>query len=91
MRARALVESWEPVSGLRLELDDDALDALANAVAARLDNHERWVGVKDAAAHINAKPQRVYDLVHQRAIPHRKDGSRLLFRRSDLDRWLDDQ
>ena len=26
-------------------------------------------------------------LVHDRAIPHRKDGSRLLFRRSDLDRW----
>ena len=50
---------------------------------------ERWVGVREAAEHIGAKPQRIYDLVHQRAIPHRKDGSRLLFRLSELDDWLD--
>ena len=37
---------------------------------------------------MTATPQRIYDLVHQRAIPHRKDGARLPFRRSELDDWL---
>ena len=47
-----------------------------------------WVGVPEAAAHLNCKRQRIYDLVSQRAIPHRREGSRLLFRLADLDRWL---
>jgi excisionase family DNA binding protein len=79
---------------IELRLDDDALDRLAELVAARLGSASRagpepWVGVKEAAAHLGCKPQRIYDLVHDRAIPHRKEGSRLLFRLSDLDRWLD--
>jgi excisionase family DNA binding protein len=51
---------------------------------------EPWIGVKDAAEHIGAKPQRVYDLVSQERIPHARDGTRLLFRRSELDGYLKD-
>jgi hypothetical protein len=53
---------------------------------------EPWVGVRDAAAHPSCKPQRIYDLVSRRAtsgIPHAKEGGRLLFRLSQLDRWLE--
>lgn len=50
---------------------------------------EPWIGVADAADHLACKRQRIYDLVHDRAIPHRKDGARLLFKRSALDEWLD--
>jgi len=51
-----------------------------------------WVGVAEAAAHLACKRQRIYDLVHRRdrtRIPHRKEGGRLLFKLSQLDRWLD--
>jgi excisionase family DNA binding protein len=79
------------MSELRLSLDDDALDRIAEALAARLGNGngpEPWVGVDRAAEHLSCKRQRIYDLVSRGEIPHRKDGSRLLFRLSDLDAWL---
>ena len=50
---------------------------------------ERFVGVKGAAEHLGCRPHRIYDLVHQRAIPFYKDGSRLLFRCSELTAWLE--
>jgi excisionase family DNA binding protein len=49
---------------------------------------EPWIGVRDASAHLACPASRVYALVSARRIPHRKDGSRLLFRRSELDAWL---
>ena len=74
---------------LELHLSDDALEAIADAVAQRLQGtSESWVGVKQAAEHLACKPQRIYDLVYDRAIPFRKDGTRLLFRLSELDAWL---
>lgn len=80
------------MTSLELHLDDRDLERLAELVAERLDARapEPWVGVREAAAHLACKPQRVYDLIHARAIPHRKDGARLLFRLSELDRWLED-
>jgi excisionase family DNA binding protein len=80
--ARALLDelAGDPVALERLrELVDDGRGP------------EPWVDVGQAAEHLGCKRQRIYDLVHQRAIPHRKDGSRLLFRRSELDDWLDDK
>lgn len=46
----------------------------------------------DAARHLGCKPRRIYDLTSRRdlgRIPHRKEGRRLLFRLSEIDRWLD--
>jgi excisionase family DNA binding protein len=79
---------------IELHMDDDALDRLAGLVAERIGvtaraDPEPWVGVKEAAVHLACKPQRVYDLMHDRATPHRKEGARLLFRLSALDEWLD--
>lgn len=58
---------------------------------------ERWIGVAEAADHIDCKPDRIYALVSlakggacANPIPFEKDGSRLLFRRSALDGWLED-
>jgi len=78
---------------IRLELDDDTLDAIADAVAQRLQPNgpEPWIDVTAAAEHLACKRQRIYDLVHAGRIPHYKDGSRLLFRRSELDDWLQRQ
>lgn len=42
-----------------------------------------------AAAYIAAKPRRLYDLVSARQIPVYKDGSRNLYRRCDLDAYVE--
>jgi predicted DNA-binding transcriptional regulator AlpA len=80
---------------LAVVLPDALVDELAERVAARLARPaaEPWVGVDAVAAHLGCRRQRIYDLVSQRGrrgggIPHRKDGSRLLFRLSEIDAWL---
>lgn len=76
----------------RALLDEIAADPEALAKLRELtggDAVEAWVGVEQAAEHLGCKPQRIYNLVHARAIPYRKEGSRLLFRLSDLDAWLE--
>jgi excisionase family DNA binding protein len=52
---------------------------------------EPWIGVDEAAVHLACRPQRIYDLVSQRRLPFRRDGRRVLFRRSDLDGYLDNE
>jgi excisionase family DNA binding protein len=70
-----------------LAADPVALDQLRELVDDG-QGPEPWVGVARAAEHLGCKPQRIYDLVHQQAIPFHKDGSRLLFRLTELDAWL---
>lgn len=86
----------------RIDLDGAGLclpdlEGLAEAVAARaleLLEHraasevERWIGAGDAAAYLACPRSRIYALVSAERIPHRKDGSRLLFRCSELDAWV---
>lgn len=49
---------------------------------------EPFIGVPEAAEHIACKRRRIYDLVEADRLPHHRDGSRLLFRRSELDAWV---
>ena len=62
-------------------------EALVELVADRA--AEPWVGIDQAAEHLACKRQRIYDLVSRRTIPHRKEGSRLLFKLSHLDAWVE--
>jgi excisionase family DNA binding protein len=71
-----------------LAADPAALERLRELVGDQRAGPEPWIGVADAAAHLACKRQRIYDLVHADRIPHHRDGSRLLFRRSELDEWL---
>ena len=71
-----------------LDRDPDALEQLRAKLGEASGMLEPWVGVHEAATHLNCRPHRVYDLVSNRVIPYRKDGSRLLFRLSELDEWL---
>ena len=80
-------------AGAVLHLDDEALAQLAGQVAAQLgaNGHagpEPWIGVAEAAEHIGASASRIYALISARRIPHERDGTRLLFRRSALDEWV---
>jgi excisionase family DNA binding protein len=78
---------------LSIPLPDELLDLLVERTTARVRASafiaEPWVGVDVAAAHLACKRQRIYDLVSRRTIPHRKDGSRLLFKLSHLDAWIE--
>jgi excisionase family DNA binding protein len=65
----------------------EAAERVAAVVAAPAEPAP-WVGVADAAQHMDAPASRVYALVSAGRIPHERDGSRLLFRRSDLDKWM---
>jgi excisionase family DNA binding protein len=87
-------QSMSAHQGLVLTLPDELVDELVERVASRLTRPtaEPWVGVDVVASHLGCRRQRIYDLVSQRGcgggIPYRKDGSRLLFRLSEVDAWL---
>lgn len=71
---------------------DVIADRAAELVAERVNAEpEPWIGVEQAAAHIAAPKSRVYALVNCKPprIPFQRDGSRLLFRRSELDEWVE--
>lgn len=82
------------VNALLAELDDDALEALADRLAPRLASRlERgdsggWLDVNAAAAYLSCPQSRLYALVSARRVPFCKDGSRLLFRADELDEWV---
>jgi excisionase family DNA binding protein len=78
------------------ELDDETLAALADRLAplltARLGQEERlspWLNAEDAARYLACSRGRLYDLVQLGKLTPHRDGRRLLFRRADLDAYLD--
>lgn len=83
------------VDALLAELDDDALDALADRLAPLLEKRLgrspqlAWLNAEQAAAYMACTRRRLYDLVQLREIPSHRDGRRLLFRRDDLQAYLE--
>jgi hypothetical protein len=83
-----------PASSPKLdELAELVAGNLAERLAAQVadSSAEAWIPVATAAQHLACKPQRIYDLVsrqQQSGIPVKREGGRLLFRRSELDEWL---
>jgi excisionase family DNA binding protein len=83
-------------TALLAELNDDALDALAEALfprlAAKFGAHEGptpWLSTEDAARHLACSRDRLYDLVQLGKLKPRRDGRRLLFKLADLDSYLE--
>lgn len=79
------------------ELDNDALDALAERVAPRAvailagrdTGTDGWLrGAAKIADYIDCPISRVYALASARRIPVERDGSNLIARRHELDDWL---
>jgi excisionase family DNA binding protein len=50
--------------------------------------HERYLTVSEAAAYLSLAKQTLYGFTSNRTIPFIKKAKRLLFLKSDLDRWL---
>jgi excisionase family DNA binding protein len=77
--ARALLDE--------IAADPKAIERLRELIGPpRDDGH--WIGAHEAAEYLGCKPQRIYNLVNERRVPHARDGSRLLFRRAELDEWV---
>ena len=75
------------------ELNDDALDALAERLAPRLTasqpSDDGWIrGADHIGAYIDAPRSRVYSLVSADRLPVERDGSALIARKSELDAWV---
>jgi hypothetical protein len=74
------------------ELDDQALDALADRLLPRIfarQPDDGWLrGGEKIAAYIDAPVSRVYSLSSAGRIPVEHDGSNLVARRSELDAWV---
>ena len=80
-------------AALLAELDDQALEQLAERLRPFLraePDSERspWLDVAGAAEYLKCPKSRLYALVSAGRVPHAKDGSRLLFRRDELDAWI---
>lgn len=86
----------QPNGAVTLTLPPEMVELVAvraaQLVAEQLEatRPEPWMTVEQAAEHIAAPRSRIYALVSAGRIPHRKDGSRLLFRASELDQWIND-
>jgi excisionase family DNA binding protein len=79
---------------LVMELTAEQLDAIAERVAARIAESSTaaaptWLDTRGAADYIAGTVGRIHDLVQLRRLTPRRDGRRLLFRRDDLDAYLE--
>lgn len=79
---------------LALALPEDVVEAIAERAAeilaaSRDGREDGWLrGAERIAAYIDCPRSRVYALASARRIPVHHDGSALIARRSELDRWL---
>ena len=49
---------------------------------------ERWITLKEAAAHLQVSPSWLYQCGTQAGVPRSRIGSKYRYRKSDLDSWL---
>jgi len=84
------------IGGLSLELPPEVVQAITEEVMrqvraellAGIGSESEFLDTKEAAAFLRSSTQRVYDLVSKRQLRPHKDGSRNLFRRSELEDYL---
>jgi excisionase family DNA binding protein len=88
------------VSELRLNLSADVPHSVIVAIAEEVakiigagsaggSDQPVWLTVPQAAEYLGWPKQRLYNLTRVGAVPHRKHGNRLMFKRTELDEWLD--
>lgn len=79
---------------LALALPDELLDAVVERVLEVIDEREpadNWLTATEAADYLRCPTSRIYALAGTKParIPVHRDGSRLLFRRAELDGWVE--
>jgi hypothetical protein len=83
------------VSGISVTVADELVERIAQRAAELLASRsgepveDGWLrGAERIADYIDAPRSRVYALVSAKRIPVHHDGSALIARRSELDKWL---
>ncbi|HVX32559.1 MAG TPA: hypothetical protein VHA80_05400 [Solirubrobacterales bacterium] len=83
------------MAALRVEIDEELIERIAERAAELIGKRsgraakDGWLrGADRIGAYIDAPRSRVYALASARRIPVHHDGSALIARRSELDRWL---
>jgi excisionase family DNA binding protein len=86
-------------SSLSIQLPPTLVEQIVSAVSelvlqrlgedAASDSRSPWMTADQAADHLGWPKARIYKLTSVGAIPCRKHEGRLLFHRSELDRWLE--
>lgn len=79
--------------GLPDQVVDEIVERVADLVLERLQSQAEveaapFMNSAQAAAYLGCSVKRLHKLTHLKRIPFEKDGSRLLFRRVDLDDWV---
>lgn len=83
--------------GLSLPVPEDVLEAIAERAAAiavaqlreelaEARGASQWMTTAEAARYLRCEPQRIYELHSSGALPAHREGGRLLFAVSDLER-----
>jgi excisionase family DNA binding protein len=80
---------------LAIDLPDELVEQIAQRAAELVAERQAaiaspWVDAKGAAEYLAAPVSRIHDLVQLRKLTPRRDGRRLLFKRADLDAYLED-
>jgi hypothetical protein len=76
---------------LLVTFTDEQMEEIARraALLVAVPEASSWLDTRGAADHIAATPARVHDLVALGKLTPRRDGRRLLFRREDLDVYVE--
>jgi excisionase family DNA binding protein len=82
------------VSELRIDLGDEALDALADRIVARLAGRldrppvdDGWLTAHEAAGYLGISYSTMKKRMAAGELPCEREGGRVYFKRSDLDAW----
>lgn len=79
--------------GVTYEIPVDLIEKIAERavelLADRDGDDNPWLDVEEAAHYLRCPRSRIYALSSAEAIPHHHDGTRLLFRRGELDEWIE--
>ena len=51
---------------------------------------EKFIGITEASAFLQIAIPTIYNLTSKHEIPHLKKGKKLLFRLSELEKWMDE-
>jgi excisionase family DNA binding protein len=78
--------------GVKYEFPPELIERIAERAAQllgeRVQSDDHWLDVAGAATYLRCPTSRIYALTSAKSIPHYHDGSRLLFRRDELDEWV---
>jgi len=93
--AHAVDANGNGVAPLSLQFPSETIDVIAERAAqlltSRQGTEDGWLrGADRIAAYLDCPRSRVYALTSARRIPVHHDGSALIARRNDLDRWIRD-